>query len=121
MRQRKRDILSAKSGSNGRRFAMKLNGRTLPFRAHNFDVSPAHAAAPTRTERFHPRLLGGETSGIAFKTARSPFAVAYFALGVDQFQKEFSKSFNRFANASYFRDVDASAKNHRNTLLIRDL
>src|ERR1700757_756135 len=35
-------------------------------RARHFDIEPPHSRAPTSSERFHYRLLGGETTGIAF-------------------------------------------------------
>src|SRR5208282_1469102 len=111
--ERERDVLGAELGGDGRRLTVKLKSGTLPFRPHHFDIAPADAATPSRTQRLHPGLLGGEARGIAFKAAGSSFAITDFAFGEDATKKAVAKPFDALADARNFGDVNPCAENHR--------
>src|SRR6267154_559747 len=91
VRNRERDVFRAELLRDGRRLTVKLNSRTLPFRAHHFNIPPSDAATPSRAQRLHSGFLGGEARGIAFKTAGFSFAVTDFALGEDASKKAFAE------------------------------
>src|SRR5208283_679817 len=112
--ERESDVFGAELGCNGRRFTVKLNGRTLAFWPHHFDIAPADAVTPSRAERLHPGFLGGEARGIAFKAAGFSFAVPHFALGEDAVEKAIAKALDAFADARNFGDVNSGAEDHRN-------
>src|ERR1700674_54224 len=105
MGNRERDIFRAELGRDDRRLTVKLNSRTLPLRAHHFDIAPADAATPSRAQRLHPRFLGGQPRGIAFKAAGFSFAVTNFALSEDATKKAVAKPLDGFADARNFGDV----------------
>lgn len=107
------DVFRAQLGRDGRRLTVKLNGRTLPFWAHHFDIAPPDTAAPSRTERLHSGFLGGEARGIAFKAAGSLFAITDFALGENAAKKAVAKPLDAFADAMNFGDVNPGAENHK--------
>src|ERR1700704_5302947 len=112
VRNRERDVFRAELLRDGRRLTVKLNSRTLPFRAHHFDIAPPDAATPSRAQRLHPSFFGGEARGIAFKTAGFSFAVTDFALGEDPPKKAFAEPLDRFADTRNFGDVHPGADNH---------
>src|SRR6202167_1142127 len=114
---RERDILGAEPGCDGCGFTVKLNGRTLPFRAHDFDVAPADSATPTCAQGFHPRFFGGEAGGVTFEAARFSFAISNFAVGENAPKKTFAEAFDAFADARDFGDIDSSANDHRDMLM----
>src|SRR5271163_1983350 len=95
---------------------MKLNGRTLPFRTHYFNIPPTNTATPSRAERLHPRFFGGKTRGIAFEAMASLFAVTNFAIGEYAPQKADAKALDALTNARNFGDVQAGANDHDDML-----
>src|ERR1700677_605946 len=115
------DIFCAELGCDGRGFTVKLNGRTLPFRAHDFDVAPADSATPTRAQCFHPRFFGGEAGGVTFEASRFSFAISNFAVGENAPKKTFAEAFNAFADARDFGNIDSSANDHRDMLIANSI
>src|SRR5258708_37372195 len=110
---RERDVLRAELGRDGRRLTVELNGGTLPFRTHHFDISTPDAATPSRTQRLHPGFLGGEPRGIAFKPGSFSIAVTDFAVGADATKKAVAEPLDAFADARNFGDVNPGTENHR--------
>src|ERR1700675_775347 len=112
MGNRECDVFGAEFLRDGRRLTVKLNSRTLPFRAHHFDIAPSDAATPSRAQCFHSRFLGGEARGIAFKAPGFSFAVTNFALSEDAAKKAVAEPLDSFADARNFGDVHPGAENH---------
>src|SRR5208282_1504032 len=110
---RERDVFRAEFGRDGRRLTVKLNGRTLPLRAHHFDVAPPDAVTPSRAQRFHAGFLGGEARRVAFKAAGFSFAIKDFANGENAMKKAVAEPLNALADARHFGDVHSGAKNHK--------
>jgi hypothetical protein len=111
---RERNIFCADLGGNAGSFAVKLNSRTLPFRAHHFDVAPADAVTPSCTESLHASFLRGETSGITFETIGSSLTIIDLAFGEYTVKKAVAKAFDAFADARNFGNVDSCADDHTN-------
>src|ERR1019366_209813 len=109
-----RDVFRAEFSGDGCGLAVELNGRTLAFWAHNFDIAPADTVTPSRAQGFHSGFLGGETRGIAFKPGGFSFAVTNFTFGEDAMKKAVTEALDAFADAGNFGDVHSGAENHGN-------
>ena len=80
---RKRNIRRAKFLRKNRRLTVELNCRTLAFRTHNLDISPANAVVPSSAESFHAGFFCGESGGITFIAIGFGLAVGNLALSKD--------------------------------------
>jgi len=111
--ERECDVVRAEFGRDSCGLAVKLKGRTLPFRAHHFDIAPADAVTPSRAQSLHRGFFGSKARGIAFKAAGFLFAVTDFTVGEDAPKKSVAKSLDASADARNFSDVNPGAENNK--------
>jgi hypothetical protein len=112
VRERKRDM----DCSQLRR---KLSGLTVendrgpsPGLTRHFNITPAHAATPSRSQRFHSGFLGGKTSGVALNAIGFGIAVADLSFGKHALKKAVAMPRNGLRDTRDLRNVDAGANNH---------
>jgi hypothetical protein len=94
--------------------AMKLNGGTLAFAAHDFNIAPADAMVPSRAQGLHAGFFGGEAGGVTLKTVGLALAVLDFAFRKDATKEAVAEAFDALANAVDFGDINAGAEDHAN-------
>src|SRR5215472_1498942 len=58
------DVFYAQGVGNFPRFAMQSKGGAAAAHPNDFDIDPAHAAAPACAQGFHRRFFGGKTAGV---------------------------------------------------------
>ena len=89
-----------------------MKSRALALRAHNLDIAPPDAIAPSSAQSFHAGFLGGKAGRVALKAGGFRLTVTNFALGEDAMQEAVPIPLNRFANAGNFGDVHSGADDH---------
>src|ERR1700730_17987286 len=99
------------------RRAMKNNCRPAARHARHFNIPPAHALAPARTQSFHCGLLGREASRIALGFIPVPFAVCDLGRSINPLEEGLAVPFDCFVYPANLLHVQAKANNHFACLL----
>src|SRR3984885_103000 len=105
-------------GGELRGLTVECNGWAPSGLAAHFDVPPRDSVIPARTDGFHRGFFSGKARGIALDAVGLGIAVADLTLGKDPAQKAVAEASDRRFDAWHFRDIDAAADNHSETLTL---
>ena len=112
VRKRQRDIPDSQAVRELGRNAVKLQCGAPGGQVLHFKVLPTDAAFPPRANRLHPRFLGGESCGVAFKAVGLALYVGYFGGRVNALDETLSVPLDGPANAVYLGQIDARSNDH---------
>ncbi len=105
------DALHAELSSDFRGFAGEGDRGTAAFFADDFEIEPADASAPSGSERFHGRFLGGEAAGVTFKLVLEALAIFDFVGRVDAAEEKLAAALDGRFDALDFGDIHTQANN----------
>jgi YfiH family protein len=97
-------------------FAGKRHRRSATLLADDFQVDPAHAAAPSSAERFHGRFLRGEAAGVAFELVLEALAIFNFVRREDAAEERLAVAFDGGFDARDFGDIHTQPNNQEISL-----
>ena len=92
-------------------FAGEGDGGAAALLADDFEIDPVYAAAPTGSERFHGRFLGGETASVAFELVLEALAVFDFVWREDASEEELAAALDGCFDARNFGNIHTQANN----------
>src|SRR5579864_9753289 len=102
-------------------FAVERDRGTASGPAAHLDVPPGDPVIPSGPNGFHGGFFGGEAGGVTFHSIGLRFAVADLGVGKDPVQKAIAEACDGRFDARGLRYVDASADDHKNSLVGRTL
>src|SRR5882672_8817507 len=105
-------MLYAQSRANLACLAVECDGGAAAGLAPHFDVPPAHAAAPARSQGLHGRFFGGKAGGESLNAVGLGVTIADLSLSVDAPEKALAVPGDGLGDSRDFRDVNSSADNH---------
>ena len=106
------DVFDAEVIGDFTGFAVEFYGGSAAALADDFDVDPAHAAAPAGAERFHRGFFRGEAAREPLILILEAFAVFSFGRRVEPAEKCFAVALDGGFDAADFGDVDSEADDH---------
>jgi len=103
------DVFNAEAIGDFAGFAVEFYRGASAALADDFDIDPAHAAAPAGAERFHRGFFRGEAAREPLILILEAFAVFAFSRRVEAAEKCFAVTLDGGFDAADFGDVDSEA------------
>src|SRR2546423_3626789 len=98
------------------RLSEESHGGPSAFFSYDFEVLPAHAAAPAGSQSFHRRFFGSESPRVSFELIFESFAVFSFRAGENTPQERIAAAPYRRLEAVHLGNVHTQTYNHREFL-----
>jgi purine-nucleoside/S-methyl-5'-thioadenosine phosphorylase / adenosine deaminase len=111
MRDAEGDVFNAEALGNLAGFPMQFYGGAPAALAHNLDIDPADASAPSGAECFHRGFFGGKAAGEALVFIFKTLAVLALGGRVEAAEKSFAVALDGDFDAADFGDVNSEADN----------
>ena len=101
-----------------RSLAMERDGGSASGLAADFNVAPGNSMIPARPDSLHRGFLGGEARGVTLDAVGLRFTIADLGLSKNPMQEAFAEACDGRSDARHFRDVDAGANDHADSLAV---
>lgn len=108
----------AQFGGELGRLAVECYSGTASGLAAHFNVAPSDTMIPAGADGLHCGFLSGEACGVALDPVGFRFAVLDLLLGKDPMHEAIAEAGDGCFNSRYFRNVDAGADNHADSLAV---
>src|SRR5580658_2862862 len=112
MRNRKRNVFHAKPLRYFSRDSVQTQRWFATRFAQHFDIPPAYARSPSRSQRLHRRLFRCKSPRVAFEFRAETLAVRDFCRSVQPLQNRRAVPRQRRFDAVNLRDVQSQAYDH---------